>query len=100
MVDVEPDVVGVPTIPILRSPDDTKGWTPVLIAGREGWTDEEGVTWVRARADEVPERSVEFTQHRGLPTLHLVRAESSQDVRRAQRKARRVQRALKARGYE
>lgn len=84
----------------LRSPEDTVGWTPTRIAGREGWRDVDGVEWVRARNDETPEITVVFTQHRGLPPVRLVRADASRDVKRAERKARREARALRVRGYD
>jgi hypothetical protein len=83
----------------LRCPEDTGGWVLTKVAGQEAWTDELGVTWVRASESETPEIVVVFTRHPGLQPRGLVRADASRSVRRAQRKARREARALKVRGY-
>jgi hypothetical protein len=65
----------------------------------DGWTDPEGVRWVRARAGETPEVMVVFEgQDSYLPPVHLVRYDASAGVRASARKVRRQQNELKKRG--
>ena len=89
--------IPAPEIRTISAPDDTRNWTPVQVGSLEGWKDPNGVTWVRARADETPELRVTM-KTLGLAPMLLVRAEESMSVTREARKARREERELTKRG--
>ena len=95
MTDVIPGIA----VPMLKSPDDTRAWKPITVAGNPAYVDPQGVTWVRARDDEQPQLVIVFTRVPGMRPLPLVPASTSGTVARSERKARRQQRELARRGY-
>lgn len=64
----------------------------------DGWTDQDGVRWVRARQNEVPEIQIVFENAEYLPRMFLVRYDGSASVRSSARKVRRARAELNKRG--
>lgn len=64
----------------------------------DGWTDQDGVRWVRARQNEMPEIQIVFENAEYLPRMFLVRYDGSARVRSSARKVRRARAELHKRG--
>lgn len=93
------------TARVIESPRDTGGWVVRRVIppggqdGIETFTTPEGVAYVRGTPEDA-DVIVDFTRIAGMQRLYLVLASESSTVKRAEKKGRRAQRALRARGYD
>lgn len=91
---------GAATATNLSSPLETHGWRVERRDGIETFIAPDDTDYVRARPDEDADVIVHFTRIPGITDMRLVEASESATVKRAARKKRREQRALRARGYD
>lgn len=87
-------------IEVVECPAETGGWQVYRAESIEYFETPAGLVYVRARLNEEPDLIVRFTRITPMPPLRLVLASGSINVRRAERKARREKRELRARGYD
>lgn len=95
---------------VLLSPTDTRGWKGFTVyVGSDpdsdvpgirvdGWTDSEGVQWVRASGSETAAIKVVFENSPYLPPVYLVRYDASDRVRLSARRVRRQRSEQEKRG--
>lgn len=93
-------VTGAATARHLTSPLETHGWRVERRDGIETFLAPDDTAYVRARVGEDADVIVSFLRIPGISDLLLVEASESATVKRAARKRRREQRALRARGYD